>query len=147
MESWKQEEDILLLIKFLSKTLDADFDRRLSDYGLTATQGRALFFITRKTDVKKETVHQNDIEKKFGLSKSTVSGLIDRLVKKGLVERKTESRYVELIPTNEGISIVNHFHDNRQLLIKKLTKGLSDKEVEVMKENIKLLTKNVKEED
>lgn len=146
MENIQKDEDILLLIKFLSKALDADFDKRLSEYGLTVTQGRTLFYITRQ-NCKKNVVHQNDIEKQFNLSKSTVSGLIDRLVKKGLIKRVNDSRYVELVPTEEGISIVSHFHNNRQKVVEKLTKGLSPETVEEMKGNIKLLIKNVKEED
>ena len=143
----KFEEDILLLIKTLNKTLEADLDKRLSEYGLTAVQGRTLFFITRQTVMKNNVIHQNDVEKKFSLSKSTVSGLIDRLVKKGLVERKNESRFVELIPTQEGLEIVKHFHDNRQKLIQKLTRGLTKEQVDLRKANIKLLTNNMKEGD
>lgn len=142
-----QEEDILYLVKSLSKLLARDFDKRLEEYDLTGQQGRLLFFIYKQTKIEGTTVHQNDIEKNYLLSKSTVSGLVDRLVKKGLIERVNEKPYVSLIPTDKGSDIVVHIHLNKIQTIKKLTQGLSDEEIQRMISNIKLLITNLKEEE
>lgn len=141
----KPDEDLLFLIKHLNKALEQDFDRRLMEFGLTNQQARLLFFVAKKTR-EGEVVHQNSIEKRYELSKSTVSGLVDRLVKKNLIKRINEKQFVNLVPTEEGMSIVKYFVENRNKVIAKLTNGLSQDEIDSMLQNIKLLTKNLKEE-
>ena len=146
MENQKQNEDIIYLIKCLDKELAKDFDKRLAEFGLTGQQGRVLFFIKCQTK-NGIVIHQNDIEKNFNLSKSTVSGLVDRLVKKGLIERVIESPYVCLVPTEKGKNIVETIHSHKDQTIKKLTRNLSPEDVERMTQNIKLLISNIKEEE
>lgn len=140
-------EDIIYLIKCLDKELAKDFDRRLAEFGLTGQQGRLLFFIYCQTHHEGNIVHQNDVEKTFLLSKSTVSGLVDRLVKKELIERVIESPYVSLVVTQKGTDIVESIRKNKNQTIKKLTQNLSDEEVQRMIQNIKLLINNIKEEE
>lgn len=140
-------EDVIYLIKCLNKELAKDFDKRLAEFGLTGQQGRLLFFIYCQTHNEGAVVHQNDIEKAFLLSKSTVSGLVDRLVKKELIERVIESPYVSLVATQKGVDIVESIKKNKNQTIKKLTQNLSEEEVQRMIQNIKLLIKNIKEDE
>lgn len=147
MEKFQPDEDLLFLVKTLNKELALDFDKRLSEFGLTGSQGRLLFFLHRKVTVNQEVIHQNDLEKTFGLSKSTVSGLVDRLAKKELIERINDKPYISLVPTANAVKIVDSVKSQRNKTIEKLTQGLSEDDVERMKNNIKLLIKNIKEED
>mgnify|MGYP003311594984 CR=1 FL=1 len=140
-----QEKDILVLIKELGKELRVDCDNRLAEFGLTTVQGRVLFHIAKWTDEGKE-VHQNDLEKHWNLSKSTVSGIISRLEKKQLVMKISNHPYFILKVTEKGMNIIEHISIKRNDTIDKLLKGLSEKEKEQMINNIKRCINNLKEE-
>ena len=138
MENINPENDILYLVKTLNKALAQDFDKRLAEYDLTGQQGRLLFYINRTVNIEGNKLHQNDIEKLLGLSKSTVSGLIDRLETKELIKRVPAHPYVEIVPTKKCSNIVNHIHSNRDRAIEKLLKGFTVEEKESIIKNIKI---------
>lgn len=141
-----KDEDILFLIKILSKKLRAHFDKGLEQYGLTGQQGRCLFLIYLYNQ-KNVELHQNDIEKCLELSKSTVSGLIDRLESKELIRRIYEKQYTKLEPTEKGISIVDNIGKGREDTIKHLFKGFNEEEQSQVIQIVKKLIINLKEED
>ena len=128
MEKWNCREDIIYLTKHLGKLLDADFDRRVSEIGLTAAQARCLFFINRKNRFDHLEVHQNDIEREFCLAKSTVNGLISRLLKTGYIIKKNVHPYAVLEITDEGIAAIEKVKQGRIAVINKLFTGYSEDE-------------------
>ena len=128
MEKWNCREDIIYLAKHLGKLLDADFDRRVSEIGLTAAQARCLFFINRKNRFDHLEVHQNDIEREFCLAKSTVNGLISRLLKTGYIIKKNVHPYAVLEITDEGIAAIEKVKQGRIAVINKLFTGYSEDE-------------------
>ena len=131
MEKLSKKEEIVFLIKFIDKELRADFQSRLSEYGLTSQQGRLLFYISCNNK-NGNRVRQVDIEKHFQLTKSTVHGLIDRMEKAGLVIKCKEgtNQYIEISEKTEGILM--HVFDKRTESLEKLLKGISDEEVDVL---------------
>lgn len=130
MVKCERKNDVIYLVKYLSKLIDKDFENRLSEFSLTAQQGRILFFIARKVNIEKLEVHQNDIENEYHLSKSTVSGLVKRMEKKGLIDIEKQHPYAILKPTEEAMKIINHLHERRIDSINMLTKGLNDNKKE-----------------
>ena len=128
MEKWNCREDIIYLTKHLGKLLDADFDKRVSEIGLTAAQARVLFFINRKTRFESQEVHQNDIEREFCLAKSTVNGLISRLLKTGYIIKKNIHPYAVLEMSQEGIDAIHKIKEGRIDVINKLFKGYTEEE-------------------
>lgn len=124
----EKKNEIIYLIKYLNKMVDKDFDSRLAEYDLTGQQGRILFFIAGRTNIHHLEVHQNDIENEFHLSKSTVSGLVKRLEKKGVITVEKQHPYAILRPSEEGNNIVKHVIDRRQEAIDKLLKDFNEKE-------------------
>ena len=145
MQNLTNESDILLEIKKLNKILKTDFDKRMETYALTSQQARVLQFIAKECSLQKE-VHQNDVEKRFDLSKSTVSGIIERLEKKNVIKKSISGFYCVLSPTNKGLDIVENIHKNRDNVISKLLKGFSnDKKIEI-KDIISQLINNMEED-
>ena len=45
MEQRSKKEELIFLVRIIDKEFKKDFERRLSEYGLTAQQGRLLFYI------------------------------------------------------------------------------------------------------
>ena len=123
-----RRNDIIFLVKYLGKLIDKDFDARLSEYDLTGQQGRILFYINKKTNCDKQEVHQNDIENEYHLSKSTVSGIVKRMEKKGIISIEKQHPYAVLKPTEEGERIIHNLHERRTDSVNRLINGLSKEE-------------------
>ena len=143
MEKLSKKEEIVFLIKFIDKQLKADFQSRLSEYGLTSQQGRLLFYISCNNK-NGQKVRQVDIEKHFQLTKSTVHGLINRMEKAGLVIKRKENnnQYIQISEKTEGILM--HVFDKRTECLDKLTKGMNEEEIDQLHT---LLTKVLSNKD
>ena len=129
MESKSKKEEIITLIKFIDKEFKKDFESRLSTYGLTAQQGRLLFFINWN-EINNSPIRQVDIEKKFQLTKSTVSGLVERMLKANLINKRKEGHISYLVPSEYGQSIVNDIFNKRTECLEKMLYGLDEKEID-----------------
>ena len=143
MSNFDCRKDIIYLIRHLGKLLENDFNERVAKVGLTAAQARVLFFIIRKTVDEKQEVHQNDIEKEFSLAKSTVNGLISRLLKTSYIIKKNVPPYAILEPTKEGIAAVEQIKSNRIETVNKLFNGYSEEEKEITLERLNILIENL----
>ena len=143
MEPLNKREDIFRLIKFIDKELRNDFQSKLSEYGLTAQQGRLLFYISCNNKDGRQ-IRQVDIEKHFQLTKSTVHGLINRMEKAGLVIKRKENnnQYIQISEKTEGILM--HVFDKRTECLDKLTKGMNEEEIDQLHT---LLTKVLSNKD
>ena len=143
MEKWNPREDIIYIIRHLSKLLQADFDRRVAEIGLTGAQARMLFFIIKQTKDKGLEVHQNDIEKEFSLAKSTVNGLTSRLLKTGYIVKRSVNRYAVLEPTQEGINAADKIKNGRVETINKLFTGYTEEEKTITLKKLNILIDNL----
>lgn len=137
------QQDIIYLIKHLSKLLQLDFDERLSRFGLTSAQGRVLFFIYKNEKIDKKEVHQNDIEKAFSLAKSTVNGYISRLIKNGFITKKNIHPYASLEITEDGINVISEIKKGRIETTNKLFSGYSEEEKEIVIKHLQILVSNL----
>lgn len=113
MDSPEKCSDALFLIRKITKLLNCNLTKELESLGLTAQQGRVLLFIGGLTYCKKEHIHQKDIEEMLELSKSTVSGLVDRLEEKELIIRIPQSNSCNIVLTEKAISILKEIEKNR----------------------------------
>ena len=129
MESKSKKEEIITLIKFIDKEFKKDFESRLSTNGLTAQQGRLLFFINWN-EINNSPIRQVDIEKKFQLTKSTVSGLVERMLKANLINKRKEGHISYLVPSEYGQSIVNDIFNKRTECLEKMLYGLDENEID-----------------
>lgn len=140
------KEDILYLVKKLDKLMAIDFNNRLKEFELTGQQARILFYINKEV-YEGKSVHQNDIESQFGLSKSTVSGIIDRLEKKKFITKKRDNKFVDITPTEKSIEMCHKMHSYRQQTVEKLQGNLSEEEKYTLINTIKTLIINMEKEE
>ena len=138
-----RRNDIIFLIKYLGKLLDKDLDARLSEYDLTGQQGRILFYVAKRTNIDKEKVHQNDIEQEYHLSKSTVSGIVKRMEKKGVISIEKQHPYAVVKPTEEGECIIHRLREHRNEAVERLIQGLDQKQQDVLIEELNKLIENM----
>ena len=131
MEQRSKKEELVFLVRIIDKEFKKDFERRLSDYGLTAQQGRLLFYINWNI-INGKQVRQVDIEKHFQLTKSTVHGLIDRMEKANLVIKNKEknNQFIEI--SEDCKKILQDVFDRRLECLNKMMNGVTDEEIETL---------------
>ena len=79
-----KEDRIAILIKRIALSIDKFAGQVLAPYELSNTQYKIIKFLYRQPDT---AVRQTDIENEFFLTNPTVTGIIQNLEKKGLVQR------------------------------------------------------------
>lgn len=90
------------LIKMTANGMERNMNCAVTSLGLTATQSHILHYICCKSG----EIHQREVEKAFDLSHATVSGIIDRLVSKGFIERlrdEKDGRFYALYATEKAL--------------------------------------------
>lgn len=84
MRSHIDTDSMGFLVTDVARLIRADLDRRIAEagFGLTPGEGRTLVHIARAGAVR-----QTDLAERMGVEAMTVTGFLDRLEAKGLVER------------------------------------------------------------
>jgi DNA-binding MarR family transcriptional regulator len=89
------ELDLRAIRQILHQPVAAEIDQG----GLTGVQKSAMRVI-----LQRDGISLKDLSKELGLAHSTVSGLVDRLEKKGLIERQPNAedlRFNRIVATND----------------------------------------------
>ena len=131
MEVTSKKEELLPLFRIIEKEFRKDFERRLSMYGLTAQQGRLLFYINWNNK-EGNKIRQVDIEKQFQLTKSTVHGLITRMEKANLVIKNKDKNNQYIVISDDCKKILEDVFSRRMECLNKMTDGLSDEEIDTL---------------
>jgi len=96
------------LVNKLGHLMAVELDKRLNKYGVTISQWTILALLWEK-----EGLSQNEIQELLGIEGSTVSGLIQRMTKNGLIYRgkcQLDKRIQRVYLTDKG-------HDLKKNLI------------------------------
>ncbi len=100
--------DILIHIRKIVRALNLESKRIQKEYGVSIPQMLCISYLAGNKDY---TATHKAVADFLNLNKSTVTGIIDRLEKKGMVARlpKTGDRRVSLITlTSKGFDILQH---------------------------------------
>ncbi|MDP4084157.1 MAG: MarR family transcriptional regulator [Bacillota bacterium] len=137
-------ESFLEINKALYRLLKKDADQ----HGVTVVQLKAMFRISNNPDIS-----LGDLAEKLRLTNSTVSGVIDRLVHNGFVERiipPENRRSISLHLTEKGHSILADLHSGNSILVQRLNAilELPDEEIQhLLRLHRLVLSKLTLEED
>ena len=143
-EKFSFDTDPFFLMRILNKKMRADFDEILAEHGLTTQQGRIVFFVHRSNNFCHKEVRQVDIEKEFGLSKSTVSGLIDRMENSGFVKRNPSGKSFTIVLTDKSEKVIDFIHENMMIYEEQILKDIPKEDVDKMLANLKKMLTNLK---
>ncbi len=112
--------------------------------GLTGTDHKYLGLIMQQTELT-----AGDISRLTGLSTGAVTGLVDRLEKKGLVQRKfpkNDRRKVHIIPNNDRIlNLLEPTFKELQHRTMELLSSFSEEEIEVVERYFRAATNTMNE--
>ena len=121
---------ISVLFHKLRKRVNAD----VQDLGLTGLKSRAIHYILTKS--AEGPVYQRDVEGVFGVSRSTVTGMLQQMERDGLIRRESvqsDARLKSLIPTQKAIELDAQVNACLRQADQCLTKGLSDAQLAAFK--------------
>lgn len=113
---------------------------------VVGTNGWIIAYLTENSD---REVFQKDIEREFGITRSTASKVIDLMEQKGLVERKRvpqDARLRQLVLTDKSRQISDLILEDKKRLEKTLMRGFSDEEKELLSDYLLRMKKNLEQE-
>lgn len=131
------------LIKIIHNTFETELNNQLKKYGLTKVQCDVLIYLDRNVD--KEVI-QRDIEKFFGISNPTVSGILDRLEHKELIQRLVSSkdaRYKYIEQTDKARHLHQKLKSNMEQMEKKLRANLTNEEIATLQYLLEKVLMNI----
>lgn len=117
-----------ILVKKIHYTFETEINNELKKYDVTKGQFDILRYLDRNQD-KKTT--QRDLEKFYGISNPTVSGLLNRLETKDLIARSVsteDARYKYIIQTDKAKAMHKTLRSHLDAKDKQLRQGLSEEE-------------------
>ena len=100
------------------------------EIGVTMPQAKVLYLLEAAG-----SVHMSQLVAMLGVSLSTVSGLVDRLVDQGLASRSddpADRRQVVVAPTPAGAALMQRFRELNSRELTRLLGTLSDGELETL---------------
>ncbi|MFZ5853375.1 MAG: MarR family winged helix-turn-helix transcriptional regulator [Chloroflexota bacterium] len=109
------------------------------EIGVTMSQAKVLYLLEAAREL-----HMAELVTMLGVSLSTVSGLVDRLVDQGLVERRedpADRRQVVVVPTAAAATLTDRFRELNQRQLLALLDHLSDDELIVVARAIEVLAR------
>lgn len=137
--------EIGMLLGMLGNRLSAHCNRYMEEIELTDSQSKVIAYLIHNED---REVNQKDIELGLKLMNPTVTGILNRLEKKGFVARtksKIDGRYKKVELTEKGKELREKMLRKAMEGNKYLFKGLSDEELAAFGKTLRVLLKNVSE--
>lgn len=111
---------------------------------MTGTNGCIIGYLAENSD---HDVFQKDIEKAFGITRSTASKVINLMEQKGLVERQSvsyDARLKKIVMTDKSKSISHLMAEDMTLVESVLTEGFSLDEKKALYSYLKRMKQNLK---
>lgn len=136
------EDRVAILIKKTTLAIEKLSNQVLAPYDLSHTQYKIMMVLYRNPD---KTIRQTDIEEMFSLTNPTVTGIIQNLEKKGLVQRvqnPNDKRSKLLCLTAQAHDLQGELDKLGESMERQVTEQLTEKECEQL---CKLLKKMLKE--
>lgn len=113
---------------------------------MTGTNGWIIAYMARNSD---HPVYQRDIEREFGITRSTTSKVIILMEKKGFIVRESathDARLRELKLTERSLELVSMMDENAARTEKKLTDGFTEEELDTLRGYIDRMVANMEKE-
>jgi DNA-binding MarR family transcriptional regulator len=114
---------------------------------ITGTNRWVIGYLVEQKRAGKE-VYQRDLEEAFGVTRSTVSKVLDLMVRKGLIERRSverDARLKKLVLLPKALELSERMCAYAEGVEKEITAGFSPEEIETLMSYIDRMKKNLGE--
>lgn len=133
------------LSNLCSRYFEQTANRRMVD-SITGTNGWIICYVARRIE-KGETVYQRDLEKHFGVTRSTASKVVNLMVQKGLIEQCSvtgDKRLRQLLLTERAWELKRLMDEDRDHFEGMLRQGFSKEELDMLFALIDRMQENLK---
>lgn len=134
------DKHLAFLISDLHRLITSAVDKQMTELGLTRSQLRVLLHLLRK-----DGLSQVEIANNLEIGKSTVGGLIDRLIEKKLIIRKSDkndARAKRIYLTAKFEKMQGELNLMGNVVMHSLLKDISKKEQELLVKNLLQIKSN-----
>lgn len=110
---------------------------------LTGTHGWVIRYLYENKD---NDIFQRDIEKTFGVRRSTITSMLQIMEKNGLITRGSvpyDSRLKKITPTEKALELHRRISDEIDAIEAELSAGLSEEEISAFISTIEKIKKNL----
>ena len=124
------EKDCGVWINILSHKLKKRMNANMQSLGLTGMQSHVIHYVLVKS--AEGPVFQRDLERTFGLSRSTATGMLQLMEKNGLIRRESvahDARLKSLVPTEKAARLDAQVGAYLRRVDQRLTEGLTPEEI------------------
>ena len=131
--------DILIKIRKIVRSVDIESKKIQKEYGVSIPQVLCLNFLHETVNYQ---ATQGEIKKFLNLNSSTVSGIVNRLEKKGLIARLPKSgdkRVVNIALTSAGDKLLGSIPSLLHEQLSEKLQKLDDSEIKKVEESLKTL--------
>ncbi len=133
-----------MLIKCIHLYFEKQLNSHMAEYELTAAQNDILWFIRFNEESE---VNPIDIEKKFMLSRPTITGLLKRLESKDFIyfsQSCKDRRYKQVRLTEKGKEYSKTARERLSYMIDVLCGGFDDDQLEKLRDSLDRMLDNLK---
>ena len=141
----EEKQPLGFIVKQINNVYEKELTSRLKMLGITSSQCAVLNYLFQSNQ---EEVTQREVEKHLNLKNPTVTGLLKRLDEKGFVlcvQSPTDKRCKNIYLTEKAFDIQKKMESDRKKLDKRLTIGMTKKEVEVFRRGLEKVLYNISE--
>lgn len=141
----KRGNQIGFTVKQINNIYEKELNERLKKLGITSSQCAVLDYLFH---TNKEEVNQRDVEKNLSLKNPTVTGILKRMEEKGFilsVPNAADKRKKNIYLTEKAYDIQRKMDADRRKLDKRLTIGLTKKEVDALSRGLEKVLYNISE--
>ena len=131
------------LFKQINNVYEKEVNNSLRTLGITASQCAVLDYLFHS---RKEEINQKDVERALSLKNPTVTGLLKRLDEKGyilIVPSTKDKRCKNIYLTEKAYDIRRRMEADRKKVDKRLTIGMTKKEVQALRKMLDKVLYNV----
>lgn len=140
-----KEENIIGLLNKINYIIKSDMIKASKEFGLTPLQLMVLHCIREN-----KLVTMSDIARHLGLSKSTTSGIIDRMVKQGYIQRERNTQDKRVIYIKPGIKekeLTDKMIENHSEYVAEVFSKVDEKEKNLIKDSMQKLLEILSSEE
>lgn len=107
----------------LSRAITKMAEESFQKTGLSPTHAFLMMLV-----IEKPGISQSELAEALHLKPSTITRFVDKLVDKGLIERKTEGKRSFNFPTENGEAILKDINDGWKILFRSYSEILGEEE-------------------
>lgn len=142
MDNMDKGMEIARLLREVNCVLKQSMSKRFENIGITMPQGMLIGILSRSG----QRMKISELSQKLNLSDGTVSGIIDRLEKQGIVERirSEEDKRVVYVSLSKNTKKIHHdFHLKTEETVESLLGGGTPEDIDKILEGLNILKKLV----